>query len=94
MDHVPSGNFSANGAWLCCAVLAHNLIRWSATLGTPAQLQQRSVARTLRACLISLPGRLVNRAGTFILRAPTRWPWRHWFVRRLRALRALPLQPG
>lgn len=94
MDHVPSGNFSANGAWLCCAVLAHNLIRWSATIGTPRKLLQRSVARSLRACLIALPGRLVNRAGTFTLRAPTRWPWRQWFLRRLRALRALSLQPG
>ncbi len=94
MDHVPSGNFSANGAWLCCAVLAHNVIRWSATIGTPRKLLQRSVARSLRACLIALPGRLVNRAGTFTLRAPTRWPWRQWFLRRLRALRALSLQPG
>jgi hypothetical protein len=35
MDHVPSGSFSANSAWLQCAVLAHNLIRWTATLGQP-----------------------------------------------------------
>ena len=27
MEHVPSGHFSANSAWLQCAVLAHNLIR-------------------------------------------------------------------
>ena len=27
LGHVPSGHFFANGAWLCCAVLAHNLIR-------------------------------------------------------------------
>src|SRR5437763_1491532 len=25
LEHVPSGNFSANGAWLQCAALAHNL---------------------------------------------------------------------
>ncbi|MCU4185218.1 IS1380 family transposase [Acidiferrimicrobium sp. IK] len=25
LDHVPSGVFAANGAWLACAVLAHNL---------------------------------------------------------------------
>ncbi|EQD61618.1 transposase IS4 family protein, partial [mine drainage metagenome] len=34
MEHVPSGNFSANGAWLACAVLAHNLVRWTAILGS------------------------------------------------------------
>ncbi|MBA3286616.1 MAG: hypothetical protein H0U21_01145 [Acidimicrobiia bacterium] len=33
LDHVPSGNFHANSAWLQCVVLAHNLIRWTATLG-------------------------------------------------------------
>ena len=38
LEHVPSGHFSANAAWLLCAALAHNLIRWSALLGelTPA----------------------------------------------------------
>ena len=33
LEHVPSGNFHANSAWLRCAVLAHNLIRWSAIAG-------------------------------------------------------------
>ena len=33
LEHVPSGNFHANSAWLQCAVLAHNLIRWTAILG-------------------------------------------------------------
>jgi hypothetical protein len=32
LEHVPSGHFYANGAWLCCAVLAHNLIRWTTTI--------------------------------------------------------------
>src|SRR2546426_12117013 len=31
--HCPSGKFFANAAWLGCAVLAHNLIRWTAHLG-------------------------------------------------------------
>ena len=33
LEHVPSGNFHANSAWLQCAVLAHNLIRWTTILG-------------------------------------------------------------
>ena len=33
LGHVPSGHFHANSAWLQCVVLAHNLIRWTATLG-------------------------------------------------------------
>ena len=94
LEHVPSGNFSANSTWLCCAVLAHNLIRWSATLGQRTPAQERSVARTLRHRLIAVPGRLVNLAGTPTLRGPLNWPWAQWFQRRLGALRALPLQPG
>ncbi len=89
MDRVPSGDFSANSAWLQCAVLAHNLIRWTATLGQPAAVPHRTVARTVRARLIAVPGRLVNRAGTITLRGPAHWPWAQWFHRRLDALRLL-----
>ncbi len=94
MEHVPSGNFSANSAWLQCTVLAHNLIRWTATIGQPAPVEARTVARTFRQRLINLPGRLVNRSGTPTLRGPINWPWRHWFDRRLSALRALQPAPG
>ena len=48
LEHVPSGHFFANGAWLCCAVLAHNLIRWSATLGNPRPPRELIVARSVR----------------------------------------------
>lgn len=75
MEHVPSGNFSANSAWLQCAVLAHNLIRWTATLGQPGPVERLTVARTVRVRLIAVPGRLVNRAGTLLLRGPAGWPW-------------------
>ena len=64
MEHVPSGNFSANGAWLCCAVLAHNLLRWSVTLGRRSPIDELVVARTVRTRLIAIPARLVNLAGT------------------------------
>lgn len=94
LEHMPSGEFNANSAWLQCAVLAHNLIRWSATIGQPASIEQRIVARTVRTRLIAMPARLVNHAGTPILRGPAGWPWRQWFQRRLETLRALQLQTG
>jgi Transposase DDE domain group 1 len=94
LEHVPSGNFSANSAWLQCAVLAHNLIRWTATTGETGRLDQRVVARTFRTRLIDIPGRLVNHAGTPVLRGPVNWPWRHWFSRRLGVLRAIPPVPS
>ena len=94
MEHCPSGNFFANGAWLACAVLAHNLIRWTQILGDLDDLEpdhRPLVARTLRTRFVSMPGRLVNRSGTPTLRAPTRWPWRVSFASALDTLRALSL---
>jgi Transposase DDE domain group 1 len=51
MEHVPSGNFSANSAWLQCAVLANNLIRWTATIGDAGTVDHLTVARTVRTRL-------------------------------------------
>jgi len=90
MEHVPSGDFSANSAWLQCAVLAHNLIRWTATIGI-APSGHATVARTVRTRLIAVPARLVNLAGTMTLRGPLDWPWAAWFCRRLECLRGLRL---
>jgi hypothetical protein len=90
LEHVPSGHFSANGAWLACAVLAHNLIRWTVTMGQPRPVDELTVARTVRTQLIAVPARIVNLAGTLTLRGPSQWPWAQWFIRRLARLRALP----
>jgi hypothetical protein len=89
LAHVPSGNFSANGAWLGCAVLAHNLTRWAVTLGDIGPRNQLVVAQTIRDRLIDIPGRLVNHAGTPTLRLPTRWPWANQFNQALTNLRQL-----
>lgn len=90
LEHVPSGQFFANAAWLACAVLAHNLIRWTANLGDVTPDDQLTVARTIRTRLIALPGRIVNRSGQHTLRLPTRWPWADAFLRALARLRAIP----
>ena len=94
LEHVPSGNFSANSAWLQCAVLAHNLVRWTTTLGELGALERPAVARTVRTRLLAVPARLVNRAGTLVLRGPLDWPWAAWFERRLAVLRALQPSTG
>ena len=90
LEHCPSGHFFANAAWLACGVLAHNLARWTAELGDLRPDGQLTVARTLRTRLLALPGRLVNRAGHWILRLPARWPWAQQFLAALTRLRALP----
>jgi hypothetical protein len=94
LEHCPSGHFFANAAWLACAVLAHNLWRWTAELGDLRSDGQLTVARTVRTRLGVLPGRLVNRAGRWILRLPARWPWAEQFLAALTRLRALPAVPA
>jgi hypothetical protein len=91
LEHVPSGNFAANSAWLGCAVLAHNLLRWTATTDTAPTVETvLTVARTVRVRLLAMPARLVNRSGKPTLRGPARWPWATHFAERLTTLRALP----
>ena len=94
LEHVPSGNFHANSAWLQTAVLAHNLIRWTAHLGGVRVDDELTVARTMRTRLVAMPGRLVNRAGRTILRLPTRWPWADTFTTALDTLRLLRPAPA
>jgi hypothetical protein len=91
LEHVPSGKFSANSAWLQCAVLAHNLVRWTARLGDLHPHDQLTVTRTVRTRVLGLPGRMVNRNGRHVLRLPTSWPWATTFIRALNQLRSLPL---
>ena len=93
LEHIPSGDFSANSAWLVCAVLAHDLVRWTAMLGEITPAGHFTVARTVRSRFISVPARLVNRSGVPTLRAPLNWPWRDVFTRALQLLRALPPVP-
>lgn len=94
LEHIPSGNFQANSAWLQCAVLAHNLIRWTVQLGDiRSNDTELTVARTVRTRLVAIPGRLVNRSGRPTLRLPERWPWASRFTTALNALRLLRPAP-
>ena len=63
LSRCPSGQFPANGAWLACCVLAHNLARWTARLGRTHPARQLTVAATIRNRLLTVPGRLVNHSG-------------------------------
>ena len=88
LNHLPSGRFAANGAWLAVQVMAHNLARWTTRigLGEPA-----ATTKTLRRRFFSLAGRLTHSAGRLTLHLPHRWPWENQFSRALARLRAIPL---
>jgi hypothetical protein len=88
LNHLPSGKFGANGAWLAIQVLAHNLARWTARLGLGAGI---ITTKTLRRRLFSLPGRLTRSARRVTVHLPACWPWATDFATALSRLRALPL---
>jgi len=92
LNHHPSGKFFANAAWLILVCLAHNLLRWTATLGLGAR-EELVVAKTLRRTLLAPPGRLTRSARRFTLHLPARWPWAHSFTMALARLRCIP-DPG
>ena len=91
LSRCPSGKFFANGAWLACCVLAHNLARWVARLGGTHPAGQLTVAATVRDRLLTVAGRLVNHSGKHRLRLPLNWPWQNTFTRALQQIRNLPL---
>ena len=89
LNHMPSGRFAANGAWLAVQVMAHNLARWTARIG----LGERTVTtKTLRRRVFALVGRITRSARRLTLHLPRRWPWESQFTRALARLRAIPLQ--
>ena len=88
LNHLPSGRFAANGAWLAVQVMAHNLARWTARLGLGAGIV---TAKTLRRRLFGLVGRLTRSARRLTLHLPAGWPWAAEFSAALARFRALPL---
>ena len=88
LNHLPSGRFAANGAWLAVQVMAHNLARWTARIG----LAERTVTtKTLRRRVFALVGRITHSARRLTLHLPQHWPWETQFTRAMARLRAIPL---
>ena len=79
LNHLPSGRFPANAAWLAVqslprtryGVIAHNLARWTTRSGLGEQL---ATTKTLRRRFFSLAGRLTRKARRITLHLPQRWP--------------------
>ena len=88
LNHLPSGRFPANGAWLTVQVMAHNLARWT---GRIALEEATATTKTLRRRLFSLAGRITRKARRLILHLPKRWPWETQFLSALARLRTIPL---
>ncbi len=86
LNHLPSGKFGANAAWLGLNVIAHNLARWTTRIG----LQETIIATdTLRRHHLRLPGRITRPARRRTLHLPTRWPCQEQFNTALARLRSI-----
>ena len=59
LNHLPSGRFAANAAWLAVQVMAHNIARWTARIGLGEQVV---TTKTLRRRFFSLAGRITRSA--------------------------------
>ena len=88
LNHLPSGRFAANGAWLSVQVIAHNLARWTARLGLGEGIV---TTKTLRRRLFGLAGRLTRSARQVRLHLAARWPWAIGWTTALARLRAIRL---
>ncbi len=73
LAHLPSGHFWANSAWLVCAAIAFNLTRTAGTLAST--FHAKATTGTIRAQLITVPGRIARSARRLTLHLPTGWPW-------------------
>ncbi len=88
LNHLPSGRFAANAAWLAVQVMAHNLARWTARI---ALAEPAATTKTIRRRFFSLAGRITRKARRLTLHLPQGWPWENQFNSALARLRALPL---
>ena len=88
LNHLPSGRFPANAAWLAVQIIAHNLARWTTRIGLDEPV---ATTKTLRRRFFSLAGRLTRKARRLTLHLLQGWPWSNHFNFALERLRALPL---
>jgi hypothetical protein len=88
LNHLPSGRFGANAAWLNLNVTAHNLARWVSRIGLGETL---IATDTLRRRHLRTPGRITRSGRKLTLHLPKRWPWAEQFTNSLARLRSVVL---
>jgi hypothetical protein len=89
LNHLPSGRFAANAAWMILNVIAHNLARWVGKIGLGPD-ETPMTTKTLRTRLLSMPGRMTSSGGRNTLHLPRGWPWEGSFNAILAKLRSIP----
>jgi hypothetical protein len=88
LAHLPSGHFWANSAWLVCATMAFNLTRAAGALAS--SFHAKATTGTVRAQLITVPGRIARSARRLTLHLPTGWPWQQQWAQLAAAAHSPP----
>ncbi|MHB1596211.1 MAG: hypothetical protein ACYCO9_22990 [Streptosporangiaceae bacterium] len=79
LNHLPSGSFAANAAWLACAAIAHNLTHAAGALASPFHAAARAPA--IRRDLITVPARIARTGhADLTCHLPAGWPAGHAFT--------------
>jgi len=86
LNHMPSGKFGANAAWLALNVMAHNVARWVSRLGLGEALV---TTKRLRRRMFSASGSLTRSGRQLFLHLPRHWPWAAAFLEALARLRLI-----
>jgi hypothetical protein len=86
LNHMPSGRFGANAAWLAFNIMAHNIARWTSRVGFGETL---IATDSLRRHHLAMPGRLATSARKRTLHLPLNWPWADDFNDALARLRTI-----
>ena len=71
LAHLPSGKYTANAAWVACAVIAFNIAR-----ATAVAAQMRTARwTTVRTRILNIPARLAATGRRIVVHLPVHWPW-------------------
>lgn len=73
--NTPEASFAANSARTVLAAIAFNLTRATGTLAS--KFHAKATTATIRAQLITVPGRIARSARKINIHLPRRWPWEH-----------------
>lgn len=87
-NHMPSGSFGANAAWMAFGAIAHNLARWTNRIG---RLSDTIITTpTLRRKYLAIPGHATRSGRRTTLHLADNWPWRDKYLTALELIRAIP----
>lgn len=74
LTNLPSADFAINAAWMTTALIAHDLLAWTALVCLDGDLA-RAEPKRLRYCLLHAAGQIARTGRRIRLRLSATWPW-------------------